>query len=550
MHFVNRTLSLFIIFMSLLSCSEKEPVDFIVVNARVYTSNNSLPIAESFAVKDGVFQKVGTTEEIKKLYSAQRIIDLKGQYVYPGFMDAHCHFKGLGEMLDRWADLRGCRNMVEIIGRLKEFRKNHPAEWLLGRGWDQNLFSDKQFPDNALLNKFFPEVPVYLMRIDGHAALVNNEALRRAGQAISKPIPGGEVIRVKGIPTGVLVDKAMEPVRNLIPAMSNQELESALLSAQQACLSKGLTAVCDAGLDAKTIHQIEKLQHEGKLKIRVSAMLDPNEETLNEFLPKGKYFNKRLAVTAIKLYADGALGSRGALLLKPYSDDPENKGILVTQPERIRDLCKQALAAGYQVCTHAIGDSANRLILDIYAEFLKDSNDMRWRIEHAQVLAPDDIHKFGRFNIIPSVQPTHATSDMPWAPLRLGHRVTHAYAYRELLEQNGWLPLGTDFPIEEINPLLTFYAAVFRTNVQGNPPGGFQFENALSREQSLLGMTLWAAKASFWEKEIGSISAGKKADFVVLDTDIMHATAYQILNAKVLETWIEGECVSKISSND
>jgi len=342
----------------------------------------------------------------------------------------------------------------------------------------------------------------------------------------------------------------MEPVRSLIPAMNEQELEAALFTAQQECLRNGLTAVCDAGLDVHNIRLIEKLQQQGKLKLRISAMLDPTDETLNEFLPNGKYFTDRLAVTAIKLYADGALGSRGALLLEPYADQKESTGIAVTSPEKIRSVCQRALESGYQVCTHAIGDSANRLVLDIYAEYLKGSNDLRWRIEHAQVVDPADMEKFHRFSIIPSVQPTHATSDMSWAPLRLGNRIKYAYAYRQLLFQNGWIPLGTDFPIEEVSPMLTFYATVFRTDAQGKPAGGFQPENALSRGETLLGMTLWAAQGSFLEHQIGSISPGKKADFVVLDTDLMNASPQQILHARVLETWIEGERVFKLPAHD
>ncbi|MGC8864770.1 MAG: amidohydrolase [Bacteroidales bacterium] len=528
----------------------KQPADFIVWNARIFTADSTLIDANALAVKDGKFVGIGSNEEIKGKFHAEKIIDLQGASLYPGFMDAHCHFKGLGEMMYRWADLRGCRSMEEVVDRLQEFRKTHKAEWLLGRGWDQNLFPGGQFPDNQLLNKAFPDVPVYLVRIDGHAALVSDEALRRAGLERKTQQDGGQMMIAGGKPTGVLIDNAMEPVRSLIPAMSRQELEGSLLTAQEECLRNGLTAVCDAGLDAQVIRVMEEMQREGKLKIRVSAMLDPSEETLHEFLPQGKYFNGRLSVTAIKLYADGALGSRGALLLRPYSDFPQTYGIAVTSPDEIRRICQRALEAGYQVCTHAIGDSANRLVLNIYGEFLKGPNDLRWRIEHAQVVDPDDLSKFGKFSVIPSVQPTHATSDMSWAAARLGDRIRHAYAYQNLLQQNGWMPLGTDFPIEEVNPFLTFHAAVFRTDSEGYPRGGFQPENALSRDQTLWGMTLWAARASFLENEIGSITQGKKADFVVLDTDLRTASREEVLKARILETWIEGECVFKRASND
>lgn len=538
------------LFFTLQSCNMKDKADYIVINAKVYTSDSTFPQVTAFAVKDGMFLRVGSSEEIQSLFQAKETINLKGAFVYPGFMDAHCHFKGLGEMLSRWADLRGCRSMEEMIERLKIFRAHHPSDWLLGRGWDQNLFPDGQFPDNYALNKAFPGVPVYLVRIDGHAALVSDEAIRRAGENLMNSPSGGQILKKNGKPTGVLIDLALELVRSLIPAMNGQELEAALLTAQQECLRNGLTAVCDAGLDVLTIQLIEKLQQQGKLKLRVSAMLDPTDETLNEFLPKGKYFTDRLAVTAIKLYADGALGSRGALLLEPYADQKESYGIAVTSPEKMRSICQKALESGYQVCTHAIGDSANRLVLDIYSEYLKGSNDLRWRIEHAQVVDPTDMEKLHRFSIIPSVQPTHATSDMSWAPLRLGNRIKHAYAYRQLLSQNGWILLGTDFPIEEVNPMLTFYAAIFRTDALGNPAGGFQPENALHRQETLLGMTLWAARGSFLENQIGSISPGKKADFVVLDTDLLNASPEQILHSRILETWIEGERVFKLPAHD
>lgn len=540
----------FWIIVILQSCSMKQPADIIFLNARVYTADSVLPEATAMAVKDGRFIGVGKDEEISKQFHSPKVIDLQGAFVYPGFIDAHCHFKGLGEMLYRWADLRGCRSMEEVVERLNKFRKNHPSEWLLGRGWDQNLFAGGQFPDNQLLSREFPDVPVYLVRIDGHAALVNDVALQKAWNELKNVKGGGQVITSGGKPTGVLIDHAMEPVRSLIPAMNKNELEASLLAAQQECLSNGLTAVCDAGLEAPVICLIEEMQKIGKLKIRVSAMLDPSEETLNEFLPHGKYFNGRLSVTAIKLYADGALGSRGALLLKPYSDNSQTHGIAVTSPDEIRRICQRALEAGYQVCTHAIGDSANRLVLDIYSEFLNGPNDLRWRIEHAQVVDPADISKYGKFSIIPSVQPTHATSDMGWAAARLGNRIRNAYAYQSLLRQNGWMPLGTDFPIEEVSPLLTFHAAVYRTDAQGNPNGGFQPENALSRDQTLMGMTLWAARASFLENEIGSITTGKKADFVVLDTDLRTASREDILKARVKETWIEGECVYQAALYD
>lgn len=530
---------------AVLSCnSSKMKVDLIVTNATVYTVNDSFAVAESFAVKDGKFLAVGTTEEITAKYISNQVWDTDGLVVYPGFNDAHCHFYGYGMNLMQYADLAGTASQDSIYLKLQQHREKTGGDWLLGRGWDQNLWSEKSFPDNQRLNELFPDVPVYLIRIDGHAAWCNNKALEMAGITAQTKVDGGEVLLKNGRPTGVLIDNAAELVSKLIPAPSAELKTKALLEAQANCLAVGLTSVTDCGLPKETILRIDSLQKQGLLKMRINAMMEPSEENFVHFLKSGPYKTDRLQVNTIKLYADGALGSRGAYLLEDYSDDPGNRGLLMNDAEYFEAICQKAYDAGFQAATHCIGDGANRFILNIYSKFLKEKNDRRWRIEHAQIVHPDDVALFGKYSIVPSIQATHATSDMFWADERLGtERIKTAYAYQELLAQNGWLPNGTDFPIEDINPMKTFFASVARKNTEGLPVEGFQPENALTREQALRSMTIWAAKSSFEETRKGSIEPGKSADFVLMDTDLMNCCEDAMLRARVLKTVLGGEVV-------
>ncbi len=531
------------------SCySQMKRADLILYNAKVYTVNDNFEIKEAFAVKDGKFIAVGSNDDILGNFSAGTKLDAEGKAVYPGFIDAHCHFYGYGVTLVTKADLVGTVSFEDVIKRLKDYYSRYPSEWLQGRGWDQNDWKRKEFPDNKLLDKAFPDIPVFITRIDGHAAIANTKALELAGVTKETKVEGGKLIIENGKLTGVLIDNAMELVSSIIPEPSEQTEIKAFVEAQQNCFNAGLTSVVDAGLEANTVKLIERLQSDGILKMRINAMLSPTEENFREFVNKGVIRKERLTVRSIKLYADGALGSRGAKLLKPYSDDPGNTGLLINKPDYYREICEIALNKGFQVNTHAIGDSANRMMLTIYGEFLKGTNDKRWRIEHSQVINENDFDLFGKYSIVPSVQPTHATSDMYWAEDRLGQeRIKGAYAYKRLLDENGWLPLGTDFPIEDINPLYTFYAAVVRKDLKGYPEGGWQPENALSREEALKGMTAWAAKGSFEEDIKGSIEPDKFADFVILDKDIIEIEAYLIPETKVVSTWVNGE---KVSGND
>ncbi|HCE58436.1 MAG TPA: amidohydrolase [Prolixibacteraceae bacterium] len=523
------------------SCTIKKQADLIVTNATVYTIDSAFSQVESFAVVGGKIAAIGTSDEILKQFAAENIIDATGKFIYPGFNDAHCHFNGYANNLAQYADLRGTSSPEEIYEKLKDHHEKFGGNWVLGRSWDQNDWPVKEFPDKTELDKLFPDTPVYLVRVDGHAGWCNTKALEMAGITAATKVAGGDVVLKNGQPTGVLVDNAMGLVSKLIPEIAGEQQQKALLEAQANCFAAGLTSVTDCGLDKNTILLMQEMQNQGKLKMRVNAMLNPTEENFETFVKKGPLTTEKLVVRNIKLYADGALGSRSALLLEDYSDNPGNRGLQIETQEYYDKICQLAFDNNFTMATHAIGDSANRLMLNTYGKFLKGKNDRRWRIEHSQIVNPDDFSKFGEFSIIPSVQATHCTSDMFWAENRVGaERAKGAYAYLTLLAQNGWLPNGTDFPVEKIEPLFTFFAAVFRTDHDGNPAGGWHIDEGLTREQTLRSMTIWAAKASFEENEKGSLEPGKYADFVILDTDLMTATPQQVLGAKIESTWIGG----------
>lgn len=532
------------LFGLLSACNSAHKADLIVKNAKIYTLDNDFSVQEAFAVKDGKFIAIGSSSDICSKFEAAEVLDLNGKSVYPGFIDAHAHFFGYGLGIQTEAQLYETKSEQEILNILQSFQSEKQNPWIIGRGWDQNDWEKNEFPNKDGLDKLFPDTPVYLVRIDGHAAWVNSKALELAGITPTTKISGGEILKLNGNPSGILIDNAMSLVRSFIPKSDKNAQIKALLAAQQNCFEVGLTGVTDAGLDLNQIALIDSLQKSSILKMRINAMISPTEENFNYFLEKGPYVTDNLSVRTIKLYADGALGSRGAALLKPYTDDLNNYGLMIKEENYYRDICKKALKYNYQVATHAIGDSANRVMLKIYAESLGGKNDKRWRIEHAQIINSADFDYFGNYSIVPSVQPTHATSDMYWADERVGDdRIKGAYAFKQLLEQNQWIPLGTDFPIEKIDPVLTFYAAVIRKDVNNYPTTGFQMENALSREEALKGMTIWAAKSAFEEKNKGSIEQGKYADFIVLNQDIMTCNQNEILNTLVEITSVGGAIV-------
>ena len=527
----------------LFSCSTKSKIDLLIYNATIYTVNSAFSVVEALAITDGKIVAAGTTDSLKNVFEAKTTFDAEKKFIYPGFIDAHTHFFRYGLGLQK-VDLVGTDSWDAILERLKIFASQNKEGWLIGRGWDQNDWPVKEFPSKEKLDELFGERPVFLTRIDGHAAIANQKALDLSGIKAGDKLTGGEIEMKNGKLTGILVDNAVHRVSSLIPYPDQNQIKKSLTDAQNNCFAVGLTTVDDCGLDYREALLMDSLQKLSILKMRIYVMLRDDCSNYDFLFKKGKIKTGRMNVRSFKVYADGALGSRGACLLEPYSDKPDHSGFLLSSPAHFDSVAKIIYNNGLQMCTHAIGDSANRTILTIYSKYLKGKNGLRWRIEHAQVISPDDFSMFGENNIIPSVQPTHATSDMYWAPDRLGpERVKYAYALKKLLQQNGWMPLGTDFPVEDINPLKTFYAASIRKDEKGWPNAGFQMENALTREESLKGMTIWAARSNFEEEEKGSLEKGKYADFIVLDQDILKSEPSAILKTRVIMTYLNGEKV-------
>ncbi len=536
---------LFFVFV-IWSCNPQTKVDLILHNGEVFTIDSTFSTVQAFAVKDGKIVSTGTNSDILEKYRSDSIIDARQQTIYPGFIDGHAHFYGYALSLQE-VNLTGTESWDECITRIKAFvsKNNIPAgKWIVGNGWDQNDWEVKSFPDKTLLDKNFPGNPVLLSRIDGHAAIASQMALDAAGINAGDKVAGGIFETKANRLTGILIDNAVSKLSAIVPKPDKGTLEKVFLSAQQNCFAAGLTGITDCGLMKWQVDQLDSLQKAEKLKIKLTVMLSDAAENYEHYFKTGVYKTNRMYVAGFKLFADGALGSRGACLLKPYQDMPDWRGFLLDSMSHYTKALQAIYQSPFQACTHAIGDSANRMILDQYAVILKAKNDRRWRIEHAQVVSKNDLPLFSDYDIIPSVQPTHATSDMYWAKKRLGEkRIKTAYAYNDLLKQNDWLVLGTDFPVEDISPFKTFYAAVVRKDASGYPDQGFEMENALTRQAALRGITIWAARGSFQEKEKGSIEKGKFADFIIADTDIMHCEPAKILKTKVVATYINGERV-------
>lgn len=532
--------------------------DLILLNGNIYTVDSARPTATAIAVRAGRVLFVGSDGEARKLgKGSTRVIDLRGATVVPGIIDAHAHLLGLGNTLRR-VNLAGAASYEEVIARVKAWAKDvRPGEWILGRGWDQTRWPGREFPTHEALSRAFPNNPVVLDRVDGHAILANAKAMELAGVTAASADPaGGRIMRLaSGAPSGVFVDNAESLIGRAIPASTRADTRKAILAAIAEANRWGLTGVHDAGASAATIGIYEELAKAGNYNLRTYVMLsDPGRPDSaaargNRYLgrgPQSALYDGRLWVRAIKLYADGALGSRGAALLAPYADEPANSGLLVSTPEHIRAWAEAALRGGFQVNIHAIGDRGNRIALDAIEAALGvvPKAGHRFRIEHAQVISLDDIPRFAKLGVIPSMQATHQTSDMRWAEARVGpQRIRGAYAWRSLLNTGVVIPNGTDFPVEEVNPLLTFHAAVTRQDPTGWPAGGWYPEQKMTREEALRSMTIWPAYAGFQESVLGSLTPGKYADFVVLDRDIMRVPDTEILGTRVVSTWIGGKRV-------
>lgn len=551
---MRRTAAVAALTLTLAACAAEPetPADLIVVNATIYTVDSARWTAEAIAVKDGKVLFVGDRRAAMAFKGkATTVEDLRGATVIPGMTDAHAHVLGLGESL-RNVDLVGTDSYDEVIARVVERAKTTPkGEWILGRGWDQNDWTDKVFPTHERLSAAVPDHPVFLTRVDGHASLANAAAMSLAKvSAATKDPSGGSIERdAKGNPAGVFVDNAEDLIARSIPPLSPAQVRQAVLAAQADMHRWGLTGVHDAGAQAATVAVYEELGAADSLTLRVYTMLSDNTALLNTWFARGPQsglYHDHLWVRAVKGYMDGALGSRGAALLAPYSDAPHTSGLLVSTPAHIRELADSATKYGFQFNVHAIGDRGNRLVLDIFEAALKARPvaDPRWRIEHSQIVEGSDIPRFKQLGVIPSMQASHQTSDMYWAGERLGEeRLAGAYAWRSLLKTGVIIPNGSDFPVELVNPLISFHSAVSRQDAKNWPEGGWRAEEKMTRDEALLSMTMWPAQAAFQESVLGSLTVGKYADFVVLDQDVMTIGVEKILGTGVVKTFVNGRAV-------
>ena len=537
--------------------AQSRPADLIVTNARIYTVDDSRPVVAAMAVRDGRIAFTGSAREAMALKgAATRVVDAGGRTVIPGMVDAHAHLLGLGQSL-RSVPLYGARSYDEVIARVVARSKGVPAgQWIVGRGWDQNQWGDTRFPTHDALSRALPNHPVYLTRVDGHAGLANAAAMRAANvTAAMKDPSGGRIERTaSGDASGVFIDNAKAFVERVIPRETREETRANIRAAIGESHRWGLVGLHDAGESRATIDLMEEMAKAGEIPFRLYIMIGDDSAAVAHYLARGPQsglYDNHLWIRSIKLYADGALGSRGAALLEPYSDDPNNKGLLLSAPAHIQDVAGRALRAGFQVNAHAIGDRGNRVVLDAYDAALRSNPvaDHRFRVEHAQILNHDDIPRFAELGVIPSMQAVHQTSDMYWAGNRLGvGRLLGAYAWRSLLSTGIVVPNGSDFPVEAVNPLLSFHSAVARQDAENWPAGGWMAEQKMTREEALKSMTIWPAYAGFQEATMGSLSPGKLADFVILDRDIMTVAERDILGTAVVATYIGGKPVYERAS--
>jgi predicted amidohydrolase YtcJ len=546
---------LLVALLAVLSLGQATPVpDLILHNARIYTLDAKRPTAEAIAIRGDQIARVGTNAEVLALRApATRVIDVSGGTIIPGLHDAHAHFTGLGASMQS-IELRGTTSYEQVVGLVRQRASSaRPGEWIVGRGWDQNDWPEKQWPTHDLLSAASPNNPVYLTRVDGHAGLANRRAMDLAGvnEATTDP-SGGRLIRGSANqPSGVLIDTAQTLVSSKIPPVSDAQLEEQILLADRETRRLGLTSVHDAGTDGRTVEAYKRLIDAGRLKTRLYVMLRGPLPVLQQAFDNGpivNYGNHHLAVRAIKVVADGALGSRGAAMLEPYSDEPGTTGLLTTPPDEVYAQTLAASKAGFQTAIHAIGDRANRLVMDIFERVQREvpgSRALRMRNEHTQILDRADIPRFAALNVIASMQPTHATSDMPWVPARIGRERMEegAYVWRMLMSAGATMASGSDFPVELPNPMLGFYAAITRQDPMGQPASGWMPGERMTREEALVSFTRNAAFAAHAETRLGTLEAGKLADLVVLSRDIMRVAPPEILTTTVRMTIVGGEIV-------
>jgi predicted amidohydrolase YtcJ len=505
-----------VIAVLLSSCMKGQKVDLIIHNAKIHVMNDAGSVCDAMAIRDGKIIEVGPERQILNKYRCDEEIDALGKDVYPGLTDAHGHLLMYANQ-KLGVDLTGAKSMDEVIYRCEKYYAKSKNKFIIGGGWDESLWNNDSVPNNKKLSEVFKNIQVCLYRVDGHAALVNQYLLKKA-KITDNFIEGGEVKIAQGLPTGLLIDNAINLVSQHLPTYPMSQVRDAILEIQEELLQYGITGTHEAGIDFKHIKLFKSMVSSGKLKIELYAMLMNSPENRAFAAKNGPYRFRNLSIRSFKVFADGSLGSRSALMKKPYSDDHDNHGLLLTSAVDMRNIAQFCLKYGFQMNTHGIGDSANALILDIYKNAYERKPDHRFRLEHSQIIDPIDFAKFSQYAVFPSVQPTHATSDQRWAEKRIGKtRLKGAYAYKSLLSQYGMLAVGTDFPVESTNPFFTIHAAVQRKNAQNEPLNGFLVHESLSLDEVLRGMTIWAAFSSFQENELGSLEKGKYANFVVFD---------------------------------
>mgnify|MGYP006078359867 CR=1 FL=1 len=541
------------------SCMKGEKVDLVIHNAKIHTMNDGSEIFEAIAIKNGEIIEVGAERQILNKYDAEKYIDAESKDIYPGFTDAHGHIMSYARQ-KLSVNLVGCKSYDEMLVRIEKYQSKYKRKFIIGRGWDQSKWGD-EMPTNRRLNKLFPNIPVCLFRIDGHALLANDYLIKKSdvinkfredaelnqgGYVISSTYTPPDIHSHLPIttltPTGVFVDNAMNPILDILPDFPEAELKVAILEVQDELLGYGVTGVHEAGLKHFEVELIEEMIEDGSLVLDIYGMLLPTEKNIAFAKENGIYQKENLTIRSFKVYGDGALGSRGAFLKNVYSDKHDHHGYLTTSLSRMKEIAKLCEETGYQMNTHAIGDSTNRVMLGIYQKMFSVVPDHRWRIEHAQIVDPLDFKLFAEAGVFPSVQPTHATSDQAWAESRIGvDRLEGAYAYNTLLEQFGMIAIGTDFPVEYTDPFLTIYAAVQRKNSNGEPGLGYLPSEKITIEQCIKGMTIWAAFAAFQEDELGSIEKGKNATLIILERPIINSNEFQYNYSTT--TIINGEIV-------
>lgn len=538
-------MTVIVLTMTLSSCLNKTEIDLVIHNAQIHTMNETNDVEQAIAINDGKIVEIGPERQILNKFSAEETIDAQGKDIYPGLTDCHTHVLSAAKQKLQ-VDLTGSKSFDEVLVRLELYQGKKQKNFIVGRGWDQSLWGTAEFPTNEKLNELFPNIPVCLIRVDGHAMLVNDAALKLANINETTTIDGGIIVKKDGKCTGFITDNAMNPVYAKFPKTNEKELIQALLEVQNELYQYGITYIHEAGVEFEEITLFKKLIDKHNWNLGTYAMLMPSKENIDFAKQNGIYYYKNLSIRSFKMIADGALGSRGAFLKKEYSDEAHHFGVLTTKSDEMQNVAKVALSTSYQLNSHAIGDSTVKILLDLYGSAFKQNPDHRWRIEHSQVIDPLDFTLFQKYQIIPSVQPSHATSDQRWAENRLGkERMKGAYAYKTLLNTTGILAIGTDYPIEPIDPFNSLFAATQRKNQDNIPATGFYSSEAITLDDFFRGMTIWAALASFREYETGSLEVGKDATLVIFNDPVQNNPTYRPNFA--FATWIKGEKVFSIN---